>query len=314
VDILLILEKNKGTIWAHAALFLVNTLYGASHVLAKGVMPTYLTPSVFILFRVLGAAFLFWLILFFMKFFKIERKDWLRLVGCGLFGVTVNQLFFFHGLNLSSSVNSGIIMAFNPIMVIILSGFLLREKITPVHLTGIAIGAIGAILLTLTGVRSVSETSLGDLFLLINSLSYAVYLVLAKPLMKKYSPLLVITWVFTIGLGFLLLYPPVLSEFIVTDFTVIPTSIWLKIAYVVVGVTFLTYLLTMYGLKHLSPSVSSSYIYFQPMMVIGFAYLFLYLNLAPDYTSTITWEKIIYMLLIFVGVYLTGKPTRKTNS
>jgi drug/metabolite transporter (DMT)-like permease len=306
--------KNKGNIWAHAALFLVNTLYGGSHVLAKGVMPTYLSPSVFIFFRVLGATLLFWLLLFFIKSNKIERKDWFRLVGCGLFGVTINQLFFFHGLNLSSSVNSGIIMAFNPIMVIILSAFLLREKITAIHLAGIAIGAIGAILLTLTGVRSVSETSLGDLFLLINSLSYAVYLVLAKPLMKKYSPLLVITWVFTIGLAFLLLYPPVVSELAVTDFTVIPSDIWMKICYVVVGVTFLTYLLTMFGLKHLSPSVSSSYIYFQPMMVIGFAYLFLYLNLAPDYTATITLEKIIYMLLIFVGVYLTGKPTRKTNS
>ena len=237
--------KNKGNIWAHAALFLVNTLYGASHVLAKGVMPTYLSPSVFIFFRVLGATLLFWLLLFFIKSNKIERKDWFRLVGCGLFGVTINQLFFFHGLNLSSSVNSGIIMAFNPIMVIILSAFLLREKI---------------------------------------------------------------------GLAFLLLYPPVVSELAVTDFTVIPSDIWMKICYVVVGVTFLTYLLTMFGLKHLSPSVSSSYIYFQPMMVIGFAYLFLYLNLAPDYTATITLEKIIYMLLIFVGVYLTGKPTRKTNS
>lgn len=307
-------NKTNGTIWAHAALFLVNTLYGASHVLAKGVMPTYLTPSVFIFFRVLGATLLFWLLLFFIKSYKIERKDWLRLMACGLFGVTVNQLFFFHGLNLSSSVNSGIIMAFNPIMVIILSAFLLREKITAIHLTGIAIGAIGAILLTLTGVRAVSETSLGDLFLLINSLSYAVYLVLAKPLMKKYSPLLVITWVFSLGLVFLLFYPPVHSELIITDFAKIPTSIWIKIIYVVVGVTFLTYLLTMYGLKHLSPSVSSSYIYFQPMMVIGFAYLFLYLNLAPDYTSTITMEKVIYMLLIFIGVYLTGMPTKKVNS
>ncbi len=307
-------NKTDGTIWAHAALFLVNTLYGASHVLAKGVMPTYLTPSVFIFFRVLGATLLFWLLLFFIKSCKIERKDWLRLMACGLFGVTVNQLFFFHGLNLSSSVNSGIIMAFNPIMVIILSVFLLREKITAIHLSGIAIGAIGAILLTLTGVRAVSETSLGDLFLLINSLSYAVYLVLAKPLMKKYSPLMVITWVFSLGLVFLLFYPPVLSELIITDFAKIPTSIWIKIIYVVVGVTFLTYLLTMYGLKHLSPSVSSSYIYFQPMMVIGFAYLFLYLNLAPDYTSTITIEKVIYMLLIFVGVYLTGRPTKKVNS
>jgi drug/metabolite transporter (DMT)-like permease len=307
-------SNSQSLLWAHIALFAVNMLYGASHILAKGVMPSYLTPSVFILFRVFGAAILFWLILSVSRSFKIERKDWIRLVGCGLFGVTVNQLFFFHGLNLSSSVNSGIIMAINPIMVVILSGFALKEKITPIRLTGILIGAAGAVLLTLTGEKTVSETSLGDLYLLINSFSYAVYLVLAKPLMKKYSPLLVITWVFTIGLGFLFLYPPVLKEFYATNFNSIPSDVWIKIVYVVVGVTFLTYLLTMFGLKYLSPSVSSSYIYFQPVMVIGFAFLFLYLGIADDYTSSITLRKIIYMLLIFLGVYLSGKSSSKSNS
>jgi drug/metabolite transporter (DMT)-like permease len=305
------IKNIRNSFWAHLALFTVNMLYGASHVLAKGVMPNYLTPSVFIFFRVLGATVLFWMILLFMRKFKIDRVDWIRLIGCGIFGVTVNQLFFFHGLNLSSSINSGIIMAFNPIMVVILSAFILSEKITPIRISGIVIGAIGAILLTLTGENSVQETSLGDLFLLVNSLSYAIYLVLAKPLMKKYSPLLVITWVFTLGLCFLFLYPPVLSELKTTNFQIITGEIWLKISFVVVGVTFLTYLLTMFGLKHLSPAVSSSYIYFQPMMVILFAYFFLFLNIAEDYTASITWPKIIYMLLIFLGVYLSGKTEVK---
>jgi drug/metabolite transporter (DMT)-like permease len=307
-------QNSSNMLWAHVALLVVNMLYGASHVLAKGVMPNYLTPSVFILFRVLGATFLFWILLVFVRQYKIEKRDWLRLIGCGLFGVTVNQLFFFHGLNLSSSINSGIIMAFNPIMVVILSGLILREKISMIGLIGIILGAIGAVLLTLTGEKNIQETSLGDLFLLVNSLSYAIYLVLAKPLMRKYSPILVITWVFTVGLGLLLLYPPVLSELSLTNFDKITVDIWLKIMFVVVGVTFLTYLLTMFGLKYLSPSTSSSYIYTQPVMVIIFAFLFLYLGIADDYTSTITWKKIMYMLLIFLGVYLAGKKGSNVNS
>lgn len=306
-------QNSSNMLWAHVALLVVNMLYGASHVLAKGVMPNYLTPSVFILFRVLGATVLFWILLAFVRQYKIEKRDWLRLIGCGLFGVTVNQLFFFHGLNLSSSINSGIIMAFNPIMVVILSGLILREKISMIGLIGIILGAIGAVLLTLTGEKNIQETSLGDLFLLVNSLSYAIYLVLAKPLMRKYSPILVITWVFTVGLGLLLLYPPVLSELSLTNFDKITVDIWLKIMFVVVGVTFLTYLLTMFGLKHLSPSTSSSYIYTQPVMVIIFAFLFLYLGIADDYTSTITWKKIMYMLLIFLGVYLAGKKGSNVN-
>jgi drug/metabolite transporter (DMT)-like permease len=296
----------KGNLPAHLSLFAVNALYGASHVLAKGVMPTYLTPNVFILFRVLGATLLFWLVKLAFNSEKVEKKDLLLLAACGVFGVAVNQLFFFHGLNLSSSINSGIIMTVNPILVVILSFFVLKEKITVLKALGIFLGAVGAILLTLKAGTSMGDSILGDLFLFINAASYAIYLVIAKPLMKKYSPLTVITYVFSFGLLFVLLYPPTLNEFVVADFQGIPIDVWLKIIYVVVGVTFLTYLLTMYGLKYLSASVSSAYIYLQPVLVIFFAVFLSYLGIADDYTGTITLEKILYMIIIFLGVYLTS--------
>lgn len=291
---------------AHLALFGVNTLYGASHVLAKGVMPSYLSPNVFILFRVTGAVLLFWMIRLFLEYEKVQRKDLLLLAACGMFGVAVNQLFFFHGLNLSSSINSGIIMAANPILVVVLSFFLLKERISPLKLTGILLGAIGAVLLTLKGGTGKGDSVLGDLFLFINAASYAVYLVIAKPLMKKYSTLTVITYVFSFGLLFVCLFPPTFTEFFKTDFSIIPTDVWIKIAFVIVGVTFLTYLLTMYGLKYLSPSVSSAYIYLQPVMVVFFAFTLNALGIAEDYTGTITLEKILYMLVIFAGVYITS--------
>lgn len=296
----------KFTFWkAHLALFLVNALYGASHILAKGIMPNYLTPNVFILLRVLGATTLFWIVRSFLPKEKIAKKDYPLLIASGLFGVAINQLFFFHGLNLSSSINSGIIMTMNPILVVILAYFLLKEKISALKIGGIILGTTGAVLLTLTSSKMTGGSSLGDIFLLINALSYAVYLVIAKPLMKKYSPLTVITYVFTFGMGFILLFPPTVTDLAITDFSIIPMDAWIKIAYIIVGVTFLTYLLTMYGLKYLSPSVSSTYIYFQPVLVIFFAVYFSYIGIADDYTGSITWEKIAYMLLIFVGVGLT---------
>jgi drug/metabolite transporter (DMT)-like permease len=259
---------------AHLALLIVNLLYGASHVLAKGVMPEFLTPNVFILFRVLGATVLFWVVFSLTGLERIDKVDYPRLIASGLFGVAINQLFFFHGLSLSSAFNSGIIMALNPIMVAILSFFLLKERITILRTLGISIGAAGAILLTLLGATGKGDSSLGDLFLFINSLSYAIYLVIVKPLMKRYKPLTVITWVFTFGLCFVIFFPPTIPEFIETNFSTFSVEIVLKISYVIVGVTFLTYLLTMFGLKYLSPTVSSSYIYIQPAMVIIFAWLF----------------------------------------
>jgi drug/metabolite transporter (DMT)-like permease len=224
---------------------------------------------------------------------------------CALFGVAINQLFFFHGLNLSSSINSGIIMATNPMLVVVLSYFLLKEALSWKRTTGILIGAIGAILLTLKGGTGKGDSVLGDTFLFINALSYAFYLVLVKPLMKSYSPLTVITYVFSFGMLFVLMFPPTITDLSQTDFSRIPTSAWWIILYVIVGVTFLTYLLTVYGLKYVSPSVSSVYIYIQPVLVIVFTFLFFYLGMV-DFTQTITAEKVMYMLMIFFGVYLAS--------
>jgi drug/metabolite transporter (DMT)-like permease len=294
---------------SHLALFTVNALYGANHIIAKGVMPIYLSPNVFIAMRVVGATALFWIVKSFRVKEKIARKDLFLCAICGVFGVANNQLFFFHGLNLSSSINAGIIMTLNPIMVAILAYFILKEPLSMLKSVGIILGAIGAVLLTLTAGTGAGDSVLGDLFLFINALSYGIYLVLVKPLMKRYSPLTVITYVFSFGTMYVLLFPPTISDLLVTDFSIIPAEVWWKIIYVIVGVTFLAYLLTVTALKHLSASVSSSYIYFQPMMVILFTFLFSYIGLADDYSATITLEKVMYMLIIFSGVYITSSAS-----
>jgi drug/metabolite transporter (DMT)-like permease len=298
------------TIKAHFALFFVNTLYGASHVVAKDVLGTYLEPSVFILFRVTGATVLFWSLKMLFNRQKVEKKDFLLLALCGLFGVALNQLFFFYGLRYSSAINSGIIMAANPIMVLILSMLILREGSSLLRIGGILIGATGVVLLTLQNSTSSTDASWGDFFLFVNALSYAFYLILAKPLMKKYSPLTVITYVFTFGLAFVLLFPPTITNFLITPFETFTQGVWLKIIYVIVGVTFLTYLLTIYGLKYLSPAVSSVYIYIQPIMVILFAFLFAATGISEDQTHSVTFIKILLMIMIFSGVYLTTRESR----
>ena len=298
----------KPALKAHLALFVVNAFYGANHILAKGVMPIYLTPNVFIAMRAVGATLLFWITKTFFIKERIERKDLLRIAICGFFGVANNQLFFFHGLSLSSSINASIIMTLNPIMVAILAYFILKESIGKVKFLGIVIGAVGAILLTLTAGTGKGDSILGDFFLLINALSYGIYLVTVKPLMQKYSPLTVITYVFTFGMCYVLLFPPTMRDILTTDFSAIPAGIWAKIIFVIVGVTFLVYLLTVYALKQLTASVSSTYIYMQPVMVIFFSYIFVVIGISADFSTTITMEKLLYMLLIFTGVFLVINP------
>jgi len=289
---------------AHVALFFVNALYGANNIVAKDVMPAYLTPNVFIAFRVLGATFLFWLVSLFTKREKVAKKDLLKLAVCGIFGVAVNQLCFFHGLNHSSAINSGIIMTLNPIMVAIMAFFILKETMNTIKITGVLIGATGAVFLALQSDGTDGSTLFGDILLFINAVSYAIYLILVKPLMQKYSALTVTTYVFTFGAMYVLLFPQTLIDFTLIDFSSIPFGIWLRITYVIIGVTFFTYLLTMYAMKFLSASVTSTYIYLQPVMVIVFAYLFYAIGLSEDYTKSITAMKLLWMCVIFAGVYM----------
>jgi drug/metabolite transporter (DMT)-like permease len=296
--------KRQKVQWSAVALLLVNMIYGASHVLAKGVMPQYLSPTVFIGFRVFGALLLFWGFSFFIHRIPIERNDLPRLIACGLFGITVNQLLFFQGLNASSPMNAGIIMAINPIMVAVLSFFWLGERLVLKQWFGILIGSIGATALTVYG-SSTFEARLGDWLLFGNSLSYAVYLILVKPLMAKYPPIQVITWVFTFGSIFLLMYPPLYFDLAETSFNPIPTDAWLKIIFVVVAVTFITYLLTVIGLKYVSSTIASVFIYVQPIFVVGFTFLFAAIGWSKDYTRSINFTTLCFMIIVFIGVFLS---------
>lgn len=292
-------------VFAHLALFVVNLIYGANYVIAKDVMPAYVSPSGFILMRVLGALALFWLILAF-KFERIDKKDIGRLVLCGLTGVTINQTLFFEGLALTSPVNAPLIMALNPLMVIVIAAVLLKEKITGLKLSGILLGALGA--MGLVWFSSLygrgNSNSLGDAFIFINSLSYAFYLVLAKPLMNKYKPLTVISWVFLFGSLFVI--PMGVTQFTAIQWNTMPVFVAWEIVYVILGVTFLTYLLNIFALKTVSPSVSSSYIYMQPLVAGIFAWI--YSRFTPsDYSDDISWIQFLFGTLIFVGLFLVGR-------
>lgn len=285
-------------------------MYAINYILAKGLMPTVILPNAFILLRVVGATILFWIVYAF-NFQKIQKKDWLRLMFCALFGVAVNQLFFFNGLMQTSPLNSSIIMTATPIIVFVLSIFILRENVTVQKVLGVIIGAIGAISLILLSTNNVgTATAMGDLFIFINATSYSIYLVLVKPLMAKYNPLTVITWVFTFGLLYVLLWPPTTNELMATNFDRWLEVDFYKVIFVIVGVTFLPYLFTVMAMKVISPSVASTYIYIQPVLVTSFIFLLFYMGVI-DYSSDFSQLKVLAAIFVFLGVYLVGRRKKK---
>lgn len=294
---------------AHLALLGANVIYGVSHIVAKGVMPDKIGPSAFIFLRVLGAGVLFWVVKSFIKE-RVAKKDFLLLMVCGLLGVATNQLFFFHGLNLTSPIDASIIITAVPVMVLIFSAFILKEKITVNKLIGISIGGLGAILLIWYGKKEIGTSSvLGNLFILINACSYALYLVLVKPLMKKYNPITIITWVFLFG--FLFVFPVGINDFMSTDFSSFTLSTYLTIAFVVLGTTFLAYLFNIYALTKVSPSVNGSYIYLQPVISFIVVLIYSFILGYNKYAQDINLIKILSCLLVIAGVYLISKKPKE---
>jgi len=281
------------------AAFLATTIYGINHTVAKEVMPVYIGSSGFIMLRLLGATLIFWLISLFTPNEKIEKKDFLKILIASILGMCVNMLAFFRGLELSTPINSGIIITLSPVLVLILSYFFLKEKVTFKKIIGILIGFSGAVFLILnsskTGINA-PNIPLGNSFFLLNASAYAGYLIVIKPLTSKYNIFTLMKWLFLIGL--VLSTPITFNQFVEVNWTELPWfAIW-RMAYVVIGTTFLTYLFNIYALKTLSPTTVGSFIYLQPIITIGFA-----LITGNDVLDT---TKLFSCLLVFIGIYLVS--------
>ena len=281
------------------AAFLATSIYGINHTIAKEVMPIYIGSSGFIMLRLLGATSIFWFISLFAPKEKIERGDFLKIIFASILGMSSNMLAFFRGLELSTPINSGVIITLSPVLVLILSYFFLKEKITIKKILGILIGFSGAVFLILnsskTGINA-PNIPLGNSFFLLNASAYAGYLIIVKPLTSKYNIFTLMKWLFLIGL--ILSAPITFNQFIEVKWTELPWfAIW-RMGYVVIGTTFLTYLFNIYALKKLSPTTVGSFIYLQPIITIIFA-----LITAND---TLDTTKILSCILVFIGVYLVS--------
>ena len=289
---------------ALVAAFLATSIYGINHTVAKEVMPIYIGSSGFIMLRLLGATLIFWIISLFTPNERIEKKDFFKIILASILGMCINMLAFFRGLELSTPINSGVIITLSPVLVLILSYFFLKERITIKKIIGILIGFSGAVFLILnsspTGINA-PNIPLGNSFFLLNASAYAGYLIVVKPLTTKYNIFTLMKWLFLIG--FILSTPITYNQFIQVNWTELPWfAIW-RMSYVVIGTTVLTYLFNIYALKTLSPTTVGSFIYLQPIITIIFA-----VTTAND---TLDTTKLLSCILVFIGVYLVSIKNKK---
>ncbi len=280
-----------------------ETIYGINHTVAKGLMPHVIQPFGFIVLRVGGAALLFWLLSLFSKAEKIERQDWLRILGCALFGMVLNMLMFFKGLSLSTPINSAVSMTITPVLLLLLTALILRERITWLKTAGIFLGLTGALVLILFQEKTQNNAPnipLGNLLFVLNAISYSFYLILVKPLVSKYRPVTLLKFFFLIA--FCINLPIGFTELKAVAWSTLGVSEIAQMAFVVIATTFLTYLFNIFALKQLSPSTVGVFIYLQPVVATIFAVL-----VGADSLSAL---RLGAAALIFTGVYLTTRKPK----
>jgi drug/metabolite transporter (DMT)-like permease len=288
----------------HLALTTVAILYSANYSIAKAVTPAYILPFGLVGLRVISGSFLFWL----LQSLTVSKgdhsqqitspKDYLLLLACGLCGISINQLMFIKGLSLTTPINASLLITSTPILVSVISAIVLKEKITAIKALGLFLGATGTVLLLAGKDFSFSSRTLsGDVILLISTVFFGTYLILVKPLSAKYKALTITKWAFLFGL--LPVLPFSIGPIAQVNWYSLPASIWLALAFVILGATFLAYLLNNWTLQHVTPSVVGIYIYLQPLLAS-----FIAMGLGKD---TLTIDKVLLGGMILLGVYLVGR-------
>ena len=285
--------------WALVAATLVSIIYGVTFTIAKDVMPQYVQPFGFIVLRVGGSVLLFWLLSFFGPKEKIALEDFPRIAAAALFGVAFNMLTFFKGLSYTSPIMGAVLMVTTPMIVLVLSALIMKERMKTPKIMGIVLGLVGTITLILYGksVVNASNAMLGNLLVFVNAVSYGFYLIIVKKLMDKYNAFTFVKWIYTFG--FLMVLPFGWSEFQAIAWPTLGIDILWKIGFVVVFSTFLTYLLNLVSMRELKPTTVAVFIYLQPLFATIFA-----VSLGKDDLNLI---KILSAGLIFAGVYLVTR-------
>jgi drug/metabolite transporter (DMT)-like permease len=277
-----------------------TTIYGLNHTIAKEVMPTYIQGFGFVQVRLLGAAILFWLVSLFIPKQKIDRADVPKMLLCALLGMVVNMLCFFKGIELSTPINSAVLITITPILVFVFSAILIKERLLLPRVVGVVLGFIGALVLIVFGNeirQDAPNIPLGNALFVVNASSFGLYLVLVKSLSAKYTTVHLLKWLFLFG--FIMAFPISYPEFSQVNWAALPYEAVWRFAFVVIGTTFMTYLLNVYALKQLKASTVGVFTYLQPLIGIAYAIM-----VGAD---GLTAYKLGAGSVVLVGVYLVTK-------
>lgn len=299
------MKANKA-LSAHLCMCGACAVWGLMSPVGKEAMLHGITGLDMVAFRTSGAAALFWLTSLFLSPEPVQRRDKLRLAGAAMLGVVFNQCCFTIGLSLTSPINASITTTTMPIFTLLLAAVFLHEPITAKKTLGVALGAAGALLLiagSASGGGGRAGSVAGDLLVLGAQLSYASYLSIFKPLIQRYGVVTLMKWMFLYAA--LATVPLAGGDLRALPWGEIAGATWLDTAFVVVGGTYLAYILCVYAQQILRPTVVSSYNYVQPLVATV-------VSVAMG-LGVFGLQQTVAVVLVFGGVWLVTKSKSRAD-
>ena len=286
----------------HIALLFTNIIFGLNLPIVRSLMPDVISSLSLNFFRMAGAAVLFWITSLFIKRSKIPLRDIFLLFFAGMLGILINQLSFIIGFSTVTPVTASLLITLLPVVTMILSFFIQKEPISIMKVIGVSVGASGALLLILDNASGHGQSSVkGILLILFSTTCYALYLTLFKRLVSTYHPVHLMKWMFLFSV--ILSLPVCYNDFINTPFSELNTSTYLRIAFVVIMATFVTYLLIPVGQKTVRPTTLSMYNYLQPVIASVIAIV-----VGMD---SFGFKNVLSAVLVFAGVYIVTQSKSK---
>ncbi|MBQ8071895.1 MAG: DMT family transporter [Bacteroidales bacterium] len=300
------MDTNK--LLGHLAIAGAYTIFGLNIVFCKDIANAdAIEPVTLFTLRAIGASALFWILSFFMPKEKIEKGDMLKIAAASFVGLFVPQMTFLFAITMSTSIDTAILSTFGPIFTMLFAFAFLGEPITGKKAGGVAMSFAGVIFLIFNSVHSGGAdftTPMGYVLLLLNSLSFSLYLGIFRPLISKYSVVTFMKWMFLYSL--LLSLPFSLKGFLSTDYAAIPGNVKWEIGYLIFFATFVAYFLIPFGQKYLRPTVVSMYTYLQPIIA---AIVSIWIGM-----DTLTWQKILATVFVVGGVVLVNRSRAASPS
>lgn len=289
----------------HIALFAANILFGLNNPISRSLIPETISPYFLTFCRLVGGMLLFWFFSLFLPKEKVPIKDVILLFFAAIFALSANQLPFIVGLSMTSSIDAAIVITLLPVMSMVFAFFILREPISSKKVVGVCIGALGAVVLIYSSYHNATGTRnmWGNSIVFSAVIAFSLYLTLFKDLISRYSPVTVMKWMFLFAS--IQCYPFFHTELMQVSIQSFDMYTLIRIAYVVIIATFITYILLAIGQKVLRPTTLSMYNYLQPIVAS--------LAAVAMGIDSLGIHQLIAALCVFLGVYLVTQSKSRVQ-